>query len=152
MFPRLRVKRLHRLIKVLERVEERQVALRLRGLPSRKFVMAHFADRGDRRTVGLSENLCGTSACALGWAATDSQFKRAGLRLWFYHGEPDGMIVFGKLRNMAAGAKFFGLTGYETDRLFGVHHGDDVRYAIRRIESVIEDRKEIWDRRRQEGS
>jgi hypothetical protein len=63
---------------------------------------------------------CGTSACALGWAATIPSFKKAGLCLVAGYGV-DLMSKGLRLESYSedAGCKFFDLNPYEANDLFG---------------------------------
>lgn len=144
-FPKMQVKRLKKLIAILRRVEAREKALARRGVESMKFDMSTWG-WGRHGKIGLSESLCGTSACALGWAATDKGFRKAGLRLEFSDTYADGYggagIVFKRKKADApvydadAGAAFFGLTGEESGHIF-LSSEDGVPAAVERIRSVM---------------
>ena len=80
----------------------------------------------------LGQGGCGTTACAVGWAAQDPWFKAQGLELvdakWsgprtFYR------PVFGGKENMAAAALLFDLDPDITDTLFGDMAYDDSEEA-----------------------
>ena len=67
-------------------------------------------------------NVCGTTACALGWAGTIPEFRKRGLKLVWWeniYGELEAEVRLDDHRNGEhAGAAFFGLTHYEACYLF----------------------------------
>lgn len=68
---------------------------------------------------GAQDLSCGTTACALGWAATIPEFRDLGLRLR-RNGEPggNGFPTVDGLDPYATASVIFGLTLEEFDRLF----------------------------------
>ena len=100
-------------------------------------------------------NFCGTAACALGHAAMDKNFRRAGLEMeWeasFYNndgdycGEPQAYqatIMFKGEENESAGAKFFGLSYDEACDIF---LGTDAtkKEVIAKLKKYAKRRKEL---------
>lgn len=83
----------------------------LEKLPRKRFDYGVFVGPDWEGAQDLS---CGTTACALGWAAAMPEFRRLGLHFSKYG---DGVIL-GDLSDFAAGAEIFGLTNNETDFLF----------------------------------
>lgn len=65
---------------------------------------------------------CGMAACALGWAATCPDFRKAGLKL-VKSKHPEGMDYlqpeYKGMRNLTAAAAFFKITEIQADDLFG---------------------------------
>lgn len=81
--------------------------------------------------IGATDlNVCGTTACALGWAASMPEFRKRGLKLQWSVAtvgpgdkESEAVVVLkdkdGQLYNGEdAGREFFGLTSDEADYLF----------------------------------
>lgn len=75
---------------------------------------------------GAPDLSCGTTACALGWAASMPTFRRLGLHLVAIPGvnpnsewESGAYVVYGNLEAEEAGAALFGLTFDESVFLFG---------------------------------
>ena len=105
-------------------------------------------------------NICGTVACAAGWAASDPWFRRRGFKLKQVRGLYGGSAQFfdvedgrpeyepacGKLRAFDAVEYFFGMTDDEAADLFsedGYRRGSKYD-VIRRLESFIKkQRKEL---------
>ena len=90
-----------------------------------------FSDWGTTRTGANGEpNVCGTTACGLGWAGSMPAFRKRGLRLEFNkedYGDEDiyvsGDVVLldkdgNSLYGEEAGAEFFGLEESEAYHLF----------------------------------
>lgn len=104
----------------------------LETVPPERLNMSSWVGRDWQGDQGLS---CGTTACALGWAATMPEFRRLGLRLraapaddggygghtserWYYVGlERDRASV--ESRPKRAAMKIFGLDEDAFWRLFG---------------------------------
>lgn len=88
-----------------------------------KFYFGNWASTNGDPDTKLDVNVCGTTACALGWAGSMPEFRKRGLKLvwdkewqegevWFT--DSDGDRAYGE----DAGAKFFGLTDKEAWYLF----------------------------------
>ncbi len=93
--------RLEHLITVLERVEAR---IGPGDEAGDQFDMSDwYSPPGDG---------CGTSACALGWAALDPDFQSVGV------GIDDQNITFGTGRGCGAATYLFGISRVEAERLF----------------------------------
>lgn len=82
---------------------------------------------------GKSDLSCGTSACALGWAATIPEFQHLGLRLARERGDTGaGFVCLGEPRkdmalysqSMRAARELFNVTTLEAEYLFHPDHGD----------------------------
>ena len=90
--------------------------------PKKFFFGSWATDQNDRyREPDL--NVCGTTACALGWAASMPEFRKRGLKMhWDENWEEaypmlkdkDGDVLTGE----DAGAEFFGLSYDEAEELF----------------------------------
>lgn len=87
----------------------------------KSFDMMHWARHPLDHHPDQEEDFCGTSACALGHAAMDLEFREEGLhicwsmKLCFY----EGKIVFeDSAVSIEAGEKFFGLTNQEAIVVF----------------------------------
>lgn len=114
------IKRLERLVKVLERVQ---------ADPKKcaRFHMGSWAQETRKR---------GTYICAVGWGAKDPVLKRQGLRLGRLYKNYGGSyreLCYKGARNMYAAVLFFGLGRVVAAKLFG-------RYSYRsrtRITPVI---------------
>jgi hypothetical protein len=126
--------------KRLERLESEIIP----NIPRGRFNMASWADK-DRG--------CKAVGCAFGWAASDPAFRKAGLRLdasWLdpapnlatapkesaFYSEP----VFKGEEGFHAAVKFFGISFYEAEDLFGPDSYDggnptkaQVRARIRKL-------------------
>lgn len=112
----MRRKRLQTLANYLVKADKRQKALKAAGKRWRKFDMNKW---GNAKVLGLTEAKCGTSGCAVGWATTIPEFKRAGLHLASVVGsstlcEPK----FGRSGGFEAAERFFGLSYNEANYLF----------------------------------
>lgn len=88
-----------------------------------KFEFGVWAAANGEPTTKLDLNVCGTTACALGWAGSMPEFRKRGLKLiwdkeWqegeVFLTESDGYKLYGE----DAGAEFFGLTHEEACHLF----------------------------------
>lgn len=85
------------------------------------------------------EHACGTSACALGHAALDPVFQRAGLRL-FVCDETEGMPKYKGETDFDAGAAFFGLSYAQSDWLFnpvGYINTNDPKVVAKRVAYLL---------------
>lgn len=124
--------RLKRLVRILKGVGV--------GRHKGKFNMGDFGSHYDGHRPA-ERNYCGTSACALGWAALDKRFNAEGLKgTWIFDGTTLRITCHGK-SFIDAGKHFFGLTDGEAANLFG---GELVRRAtvLREIERLIKHRAE----------
>lgn len=131
-----------------------KLAAFLRTVPRKRFDYASWVGEDWQGAQDLS---CGTTGCALGWAATMSQFRRLGLRLKgnSYFG---GEVVLGRSGGVNAAKRLFGLTyeeaeylfvpndGYNSDPLDFEYHDDldetkaTPKYVARKIEKFVEGR------------
>lgn len=115
----------------------RKLADMLDGITDKAhFDMGHWATHDGEGQPHLNSDGsfgCGTSACALGYAAMHPAFRRAGLRLVANKGwnadEQPFIPMVDALRAENAGAKFFGIDEEEADDLFlpgryRYEHGD----------------------------
>lgn len=71
----------------------------------------------------LEPTVCQTVGCAMGWAATIPEFKKAGLKLVSYSGFHGGEIGLAEIYykgkiGFDAAAKFFEITGVDAGMLF----------------------------------
>lgn len=112
-----------------------KLAIFLEALPRKRFDYSHWV--GDD-WQGARDLSCGTTGCALGWAATMPEFRRLGLRLmcrkrWNggLHGYAD-LEALGPLdargsttdRSLIAAASVFGLLATEARYVFLPEHSD----------------------------
>ena len=115
-------------------------------LPSNaEFNMGGFGDH-----VGLHEpeeqNYCGTSACALGWAALNPEFNKLGLKMeWYRTVYSDlketqrfiGSVVYKGDSDFDAAAEFFGIDDESANYLFDPWEYDyDVNEIAREVVSA----------------
>lgn len=115
----------------------------LAAVPDFQFNMDTWGEHGDDREPTPEQNYCGTSACALGWAALDGQFRADGLASrWVRDSDGWYLIVGDNHGPITTGAEFFGLTFDESDTLFGGHLSvrEDV---IAHIRELATDREEL---------
>jgi hypothetical protein len=89
----------------------------LEKLPRKRFNYSTWFGRDWKGKPDLS---CGTTACALGWAATMPNFKRLGLEPWFdYTSRFHEFSLHGHRANyIKIGDEIFGLTEDEAGYLF----------------------------------
>ena len=137
----------------------------MRETKGRKFDMAVWGRHdGAAEHAPDAGNYCGTAACALGWAATDPGFRKAGLRLvWEKAGgwKADGegydpnmgdwgaevkFVRAGDNEEYApegshAGAEFFGLSEYEAEWVF-LRCDCTKREVIRKLRQLAKNRLE----------
>jgi len=126
----------------MERVTTKESISRLKHLvsvlkkvPEKKFNMY---------TWGYKE-ACGTTACALGWAAQDKEFKKKGLVSSWYDeaGGIKALSIYLKDNTWAStlesGQFFFGLTQAQANKLFTPYSNgkNTTANVIGRIKSVI---------------
>ena len=126
-----------------------KLAAFLRTLPRDRFDYKRWVGADWKGKQDLS---CGTTACALGWAATIPAFRRLGLRLrkipgWDYS---NGEVVFGKgkdiPRDLDAARALFGLNYDEAYLLFapaedGSEANATPKYVARKIEKLVKCRQ-----------
>lgn len=91
----------------------------LEALPEGRF---YYGDWVGPDWAGKQDLSCGTTACALGWAATMPTFRRLGLRLvkndgYYNHGTVVNFRT-GSDNPMDAGAEVFGISDDEAAYLF----------------------------------
>ena len=110
----------------------------LEALPRKRFDYGTFVGEGYKGAQDLS---CGTTACALGWAATMPAFRRLGLHLEldkdYWGTDDDGVELFdaspavGGVTDTAAGQVIFLLTLRQSSFLFmpSVQYGTPPRNA-----------------------
>jgi hypothetical protein len=106
--------------------------------------------KGNKCEIKADANVCGTAACALGFASTIPEFERAGLKMKYRalnidftdetdkdsYGElgeeffpaADGQVYYRGAQGEMAGAKFFGLSNDEANSLFLPGHYPSVGY------------------------
>lgn len=88
-----------------------------------------FGSWAESPTGQTDVNVCGSTACALGWAASMPEFRKRGLKLqweiygWDHNMESEATVVMKnkagfKIYGDDAGAEFFGLTAEEAEYLF----------------------------------
>lgn len=95
----------------------------LRELPDARFDYTQWIGTDWQGNPDLS---CGTTACALGWAAADPEFQRLGLSPAWRSQQPvieyqDGLVIS---YGFTAAAHFFGVTAMESSFLFGPNNED----------------------------
>lgn len=123
--------RLKRLAKFLEKVPAEQFDMNYWG-------KVENGDLGKGKRLCLKRNLCGTSACALGWATQIPSFKAAGLKLVITEVvsgvneneeeifENFAEVRFGKYQySMQAAREFFEIGQLESHYLFNPSAYDD---------------------------
>mgnify|MGYP003354018997 CR=1 FL=1 len=99
-------------------------------------------------------NVCGTTACALGWAASMPEFRKRGLKLVWDPCNETGYVELAQkdrdfpLVSEAAGAEFFGLSNHEADELFipSFSNGQD-RTPLNKYRKML---RKFIDRKRRE--
>jgi hypothetical protein len=90
----------------------------------KKFYWGEWAMNKGYTDKAPDMNVCGTTACALGWAASMPEFRKRGLKLVWYESNKLGWVELrtknsdDDLDSEEAGAEFFGLTNAEADELF----------------------------------
>jgi len=85
---------------------------------------------GEYKIDGLINHECGTSACALGWACTMPEFRKAGLRL------SGSMPIYKNWDEQSAAKRFFGITEKEAETLFYSHWDAGPKAAATRCRKV----------------
>lgn len=105
-----------------------KLAEKLESVPAKKFDMTTW-----KTETYKGERLCGTAACALGWACEIPEFRKAGLRAKLDYTDeseegklqldyrvtcPSKNAIGGVAENRFAGEEFFGLTPGEAYTLF----------------------------------
>jgi hypothetical protein len=110
-----------------------KLAAFLRTLPRRRFNYGHWV--GDD-WAGAQDLSCGTTACALGWAATMPTFRRLGLSLTPV-GEPGLKGVAGGAFDAAA--QLFGLHGEQYSLFAPDYEEEDAtpKQVARKIEQFV---------------
>jgi hypothetical protein len=132
--PQTHTRRLRKLADILENLQS-----------DRRFNMGTWGEHGLEHHP--DENFCGTTACALGHAAMDPEFRRDGLSLEWERNENGyrAAVVLkdhDELRGAAAGAEFFGLTQNEASFVF--YAIDESKYTIiRKLRALADDRAEL---------
>lgn len=125
------IKRLERLVTVLERVQADPKK-------RRRFNMSAWAQE-------IPE--CGTVMCAVGWGATDPVLKRQGLWLVAVYndrGASSRHLYYNGTSGMRAAEMFFEIETWEAGRLFGCHAYRSLTSmapVIARIKRFIRDAK-----------
>ncbi len=119
--------------KHIERLE--QVVRVLEELPKeKKFDLNHWS-------------ICGTVACAVGWAASDVWFRRRGLgleKIWgLFEGKTQYQPAFKGLDDWEAVEAFFGLGEREAEHLFSAftYKRGSKSDVIRRLNAFIRKQK-----------
>lgn len=131
----LKTTRIRRLTKLKERLEQEQKII---------FDMEAWATHNGEHSP-KEKNFCGTAACALGLATFIPSFRKSGLRLkWQYYDNSKqwrAHVVYGDEINVAAGAKFFGLSpDFEAPNLF-MTISCSREEVIQKIQELIEETK-----------
>jgi hypothetical protein len=75
----------------------------------------------EKFNLSMWRNSCGTVACAVGWAASDPGFKRAGFSLRKHESSIWGNLHvphYGEVNHWTAVEKFFGLSREQAEYLF----------------------------------
>lgn len=86
---------------------------------------------------------CGSSACALGWAAQDREFKAQGLIL--LSNTVGHIPTYSDDLGFAAAQGFFGLTPQQAYHLFSINYYDQSAFSItpqdviNRIQELLDD-------------
>ena len=114
-----------------------KLAAFLRTLPRKRFDYNRWVGRDWGGAPDLS---CGTTGCALGWAATMPAFQRLGLRL-----APDGIpSLLGRIHEPYTSATLlFGIPWFDAQRLFSPSDGEEratPKYVARKIERYVRTR------------
>jgi hypothetical protein len=121
----------------------------LRTVPKKRFNMGFWAAGKFCGKVNEPEhNQCGTAACAMGWACTIPEFRRAGLKLIDSRFDDGYSIpVYKEHAEFDAARKFFGLPEfgvvprtdgtYVSSYLFGGDNVNSPIAAAKRIERYI---------------
>ena len=98
----------------------------LETVPPKRFEMDRFFGWvgkaiWETNTFDDLESDCGTDGCALGWATTIPEFKKAGFKAVKGQG-PDSLwieIQYGSWTGFSAAEKFFGIDKRQCTNLFG---------------------------------
>lgn len=122
----------------------------LATIPPERFDLGTWAGNDKIHWGGEKDLSCGTTACAMGWAATIPEFQALGLHLEIpAHGFAQNgfaQIRFGNEIAFAAAAEFMDLTPRETDYLFDPDYYDDgatPAEVIARINQFLLDGKTV---------
>jgi len=123
-----------------------------------KFEMAVWGRHDVSHTPSPEEGFCGTAACALGHAAMDPAFRRAGLELkwtvldhWYdfdaqrsVEDRPilDAEVCFGDEKGEYAGAAFFGLSVEEADDVF-IETDATKAQVVKKLRAYAKQREEL---------
>ena len=123
------------------------LAAHLKNVSNKKFNLGYWVghEYNYERTSNVEivkavcDHSCGTTACALGHAASIPSFRRAGLK---YFVEYDGAdILYKNSHNFVAGEHFFNISLEDSRYLFSPDEYNNGRkgksYVIRRIEALI---------------
>lgn len=95
-----------------------------------------------------NDNYCGTTACALGWAALDKDFNRAGLRIQWHPADGyrskliEGFPTRHGVTGYEAATDFFGLTDKESWNTF-YGEGDTKDTVIAKLKRLAKNRTEL---------
>ena len=86
--------------------------------------------------------ICGTTACACGWAGVDPWFRRRGFKTekyHSYHGSTPYYVSYRKFSGMDAVREFFGIDFETSIHLFisGAHQDNSKRAVIRRLKGFL---------------
>lgn len=113
----------------------------LRTLPRKRFDYRTWTGSDWEGAQDLS---CGTTGCALGWAATMPTFRRLGLRLIAGFGYLRGFPKVGRKVGSAAAEVLFGISVNEAEHLFMPGFGEDnatPKHVAKKIERFVAKRK-----------
>jgi hypothetical protein len=93
-----------------------KLAAFLRKLPRKRFHYDHVVGQDWKGRQDLS---CGTTACAMGWAATMPIFRKLGLRMQVpEHGEFGDAVTDAAGSYVFAASEIFGISAGDADYLF----------------------------------
>lgn len=112
-----------------------KLAAFLRTLPRERFDYTSWVGNGWEGAQDLS---CGTTGCALGWAATMPAFRRLGLHLG-----PDAAPRLGRKMPMESARLLFGLSGEEYSLFVpenSMENAATPKYVARKIERFVKQR------------
>lgn len=133
----------------------------LRTIPTERFYYGTWVGKDWQEKQDLS---CGTTACALGWAATMPKFRRLGMRLvvsGYRDGSPVGVVALADpdamneyesdepiQNSMLAARHVFGLSQAEADYIFAPCMGEEdasPKQVARKIRKFVETNRRFTD-------
>jgi hypothetical protein len=128
-----RLKRLRKLLEVLEQVRDEK-----RPLDLDVFIDDRIWSHKTPLLNTTPAEECGTSSCILGWAGRAKWFRKRGLKTSLSF----GTVFYKEEEGFQAGAEFFGMSYSEAETIFrGVGRSrrpqTDMKEAFRRVEKFI---------------